>query len=152
MTIRKMHPLITPDVAPEEELTAAQDVPLPAPYLDQLVLLDGWPGHRTMPGKLGLDPLENNTEAAHMAGVFVHYLLAGMPRTHGTTYLLLAPVLGLLLLAPFGLALYTAWMGDPAPLAGWAYMLPLALLGIVMLGYFGLRLWPARPQNSDRAG
>ncbi len=142
MTIRKQHPLITPDRAPEADLATAQETPLPAPYQEPAVLLDGWPGHRTLPGKMGLDPLENDFEAAHMAGVFIRYLFTGMPHAPSTLYLLLVPVLGVLLLAPFGLSLYMAWAGDPAPLAGWAFTLPLAILGGALLVRFGLSLWP----------
>jgi hypothetical protein len=142
MTIRKMHPLITPDRAPDVEPAVAHEISAPAPYLDPAAVLDGWPGHRTMPDKLGLDPLENNYEAAHMAGVFIRYLFTGMPHAPGTIYLLLVPLLGVLLLAPFVLSLYMAWTGDPTPLAGWMYTLPMAVLGAVLLVRFGLSLWP----------
>jgi hypothetical protein len=144
MSIRKTYPLVKPDVNPEIDVATGGEIPLPAVYPDPAVILEGWPGHRTQPGKMGLDPLENDFEAAHMAGVFIRYLFTGMPHAPSTLYLLLVPLLGLLLCAPFALALYSAWLGDPAPLAGWAYILPLALLGVAILVRFGLTLWPKR--------
>ena len=40
MTIRKQHPQITPDMAPETEPVTAQESSLPAPYLEQAALLE----------------------------------------------------------------------------------------------------------------
>lgn len=142
MTIRKQYPRVTPDRTSEAEPAAAHEFPSPAPYLDPAAVINGWPGHRTLPDRSGLDPLENDFEAAHMTGVFIRYLFTGMPHAPSTVYLLLVPLLGAILLAPFGLSLYMAWAGDPAPLAGWMYTLPMAVLGAVLLIHFGLRLWP----------
>ena len=110
------------------------------PYMDKTTELEGWPGHRTQPGKSGLDPLESDFEAAHMTGVFLRNLLTGRLRTHNPVYLALMLVLGLLCLAPLALAIYEAWAGNSVPLIGCAYLAPLAGVGALLLVNFGLCL------------
>jgi hypothetical protein len=47
-------------------------------YLDEKSLvLRGWPGYRTRPGRSGLDPLDNEFELAQMEGKFIRALISG---------------------------------------------------------------------------
>ncbi len=113
---------------------------LAGPYLDKTALMDGWPGHRTQPGKSSLDPLENDFEAAHMTGVFLRNLLIGRLRTRNPIYLALLLIIGLFCLAPLALAIYEAMAGNASALHGWPYMAPLAVVGVLLLANFGISL------------
>ncbi len=125
---------------------AAPEIPhheeegLAGPYLDKTALMDGWPGHRTQPGKSSLDPLENDFEAAHMTGVFFRNLLIGRLRTRNPIYLALLLIIGLFCLAPLALSIYEAVTGNASSMQGWPYMVPLALVGVLLLANFGLSL------------
>ena len=57
-------------------------------------LIPGWPGHRTMQGRSGLDPLENDFEFAHIQGVILRKLWTRKFRTKNPAHLLLMAVVG----------------------------------------------------------
>jgi hypothetical protein len=60
--------------------------------------LPGFPGYRTRPGRTGLDPLDNNREAARAEGLFYRKLFTMQLRTRNPFYLTLMAVFGLPLL------------------------------------------------------
>mgnify|MGYP001278476197 FL=1 len=65
-------------------------------YMDKTArLVPGWPGHRTMHGRSGLDPLENDFEFAHIQGVILRKLWTRKFRTKNPTYLLFMAVVGI---------------------------------------------------------
>ena len=64
-------------------------------YMDKTArLIPGWPGHRTMQGRSGLDPLENDFEFAHIQGVILKKLWTRKFRTKNPAHLLLMAVVG----------------------------------------------------------
>jgi tetratricopeptide (TPR) repeat protein len=103
------------DVLPESEIEFDESrietsrEPLPQwLYMDKTArLVPGWPGHRTMQGRSGLDPLENEFEFAHIQGVILRKLWAHKLRTKNPAYLLFMTVVGALYFlygaAPFAL-------------------------------------------------
>jgi len=95
--------------------------------------LQGWPGYRTREGRSGLDPLDNEAESGHMAGVLFHRLLTGKLRTSNPFTLLLWTVLGLGCIFPFLLAILEAFRGDLLPPGAWVLITISSLLGIALL-------------------
>ena len=116
------------------EVPTPDEEGLPAPYLDSSAQLEGWPGHRTMPGKSGLDPLESDFELAHVMGVLLRQLFTGQIRTHNPLALTLMVVLGVAFLAPVVLIFYES------TLASWLCLAPLGLVGLALLANFVLSL------------
>lgn len=47
------------------------------PSEDEMILLPGWPGYRTQPGRSGLDYIDTQLEMAHMAGIFLRQFFSG---------------------------------------------------------------------------
>jgi hypothetical protein len=95
--------------------------------------LRGYPGYRTREGRSGLDPIDNDAEGGHMAGVFLSRLLTGKLRTKNPFSLFVLAVLGLICLTPFLLALMEAFRGDLLPFGAWVAMIIPALFGIALL-------------------
>ena len=60
--------------------------------------IPGRPGYRTRGGRSGLDPIDNQTEASFVEGLFIRKLFTGKIRTRNPVYLLIMLVVGLLLL------------------------------------------------------
>jgi hypothetical protein len=100
---------------------------------DPASTLPGWPGYRTRSGRSGLDPIDNRTEAGHMAGVFIRGLFTATLLTRNPFYLLLFGVLGVLFLSPFSVALLSAFPGSGLPFSGWVLIGILGLVGLVLL-------------------
>jgi hypothetical protein len=50
---------------------------------DEIVLLPGWPGYRTQPGRSGYDYIDTQLEIAHMAGIFLRQLFTNTWRRPG---------------------------------------------------------------------
>jgi hypothetical protein len=95
--------------------------------------LQGWPGYRTRAGRSGLDPVDNDAESGHMAGILLRRLMTGRLRTRHPLTLLLWAVLGLVSLAPFLLAVLEALRGDLLPFGAWVLITISFLLGIALL-------------------
>jgi hypothetical protein len=95
--------------------------------------LQGWPGYRTRAGRSGLDPIDNRTEAGHMAGLVLRDLLTGTLVTRNSFSLFVFGILGVLFLAPLGLALYSAFQGGGFPFSGWLVTGILGLAGGILL-------------------
>jgi tetratricopeptide (TPR) repeat protein len=79
---------------------------LPAEYyLSQTaLLLRGWPGHRTRPGRSGLDPLDTDFEQAHVTGLLLRHLFTGQLRLESWISIVLAVAVALWLSLPLILA------------------------------------------------
>jgi hypothetical protein len=106
--------------------------------------LRGYPGYRTREGRSGLDPIDNDAEGGHMAGVFLRRLLTGKLHTKNPYTLLVLAVLGLICLTPFLLSVLEAFRGDLLPFGAWVVIIIAALFGIAMLVNLIsnlLRLW-----------
>jgi tetratricopeptide (TPR) repeat protein len=86
------------DVEFDESNIEISDEPLPQwLYMDKTAcLVPGWPGHRIMQGRSGLDPLENDFEFAHIQGVIIQKLWARKFRTKNLVYLLFMTVVGVI--------------------------------------------------------
>jgi hypothetical protein len=89
---------------PDAEYLAGGEIP-PEYYLDETAILRGWPGNRSRPHRLGLDPLENDFELAHMEGLFIRHLITGTLITTEPIYLFLMAFIGVLSFIPSLLAL-----------------------------------------------
>ena len=95
--------------------------------------LQGWPGFRTRAGRSGLDPLDNDAEGGHMAGVFIRRLVTGRLRTRNPITLLLLALLGLACIAPLLLAILEALRGNLLPFGAWVLITISFLFGIALL-------------------
>ena len=95
--------------------------------------LRGYPGYRTRQGRSGLDPIDNDAEGGHMAGVLLQRLVTGKLRTRNPFTLLLLAVLGLGCLTPFVLAILEAFRGDLLPFEAWVMIAIAGFLGTTML-------------------
>jgi tetratricopeptide (TPR) repeat protein len=126
---------------PEGELPEGEDeeqappVAPPAIYLEPSANLRGWPGHRNRPERSGLDYVENQAEAGHMAGVFMSNFLRGKLLTDNPLYQLLLGggaaafllLAALLLLAAGGSGFIpAAGMAIVGVLFGWSFFNSLA--------------------------
>ncbi|MFZ1040668.1 MAG: tetratricopeptide repeat protein [Anaerolineales bacterium] len=115
-------------------------------YLNgEAFLLTGWAGHRTRPGRFGLDPLDIDFELSHMEGVVFSLLLKGRFRTHNPFYLLIMIFLGLFYCLPL-LFLGFAFLGGE-----WSLVLvtllysPYAVAGVALLVNVCLSLGSEKP-------
>jgi hypothetical protein len=95
-------------------------------------VLPGWPGYRTREGRSGLDPIDARTEAAHTFGTLIQALFTGRIRVTNPIVLFLYGAAGLVLMAPFFLAVFETIKGN---LFAWDAWILLGLAGI-----FGLAL------------
>jgi hypothetical protein len=95
--------------------------------------LQGFPGYRTRAGRSGLDPVDNDAESGHMAGVFIRRLLTGRLRTRNPITLLLLALLGLACIAPLLLAVLEALRGDLLPFGAWVLITISFLFGVLLL-------------------
>jgi hypothetical protein len=103
------------------------------PSQDASNSLQGWPGYRTRAGRSGLDPVDNDAESGHMAGVVFRRLLAGKLRTRNPLTLLVWAVLGLGCVAPLLLAILETFRGNLLPFGAWVLIAISSLLGIALL-------------------
>jgi Tfp pilus assembly protein PilF len=70
-------------------------------YLDEkAILLSGWAGHRTRPGRSGYDPLDTDFESAHVEGVIFRTLIDKKFRSRNPMYLLLMSFEGFIFCIP----------------------------------------------------
>ncbi len=60
-----------------------EDPLIPSRPDDEIILLPGWPGYRTQPGRSGLDYIDTQMEMGHMAGVFLRQLFTNTWRRSG---------------------------------------------------------------------
>jgi hypothetical protein len=95
--------------------------------------LRGYPGYRTRDGRSGLDPIDNDAEGGHMAGVFLRHLLTGRLHTRNPQSLFLWAVLGLGCVMPMILAILEALHGNLLPFGAWVMIAIAGLLGIAWL-------------------
>jgi hypothetical protein len=95
--------------------------------------LPGWPGYRTRDGRSGYDPIDNRTEAAHMAGTFIQKLFAGQLRIRNPVYLFLLCVSGLVLIIPLILAISETMKGNPFSWDAWIFVLITGIVGLAAL-------------------
>ena len=95
--------------------------------------LQGWPGYRTRAGRTGLDPVDNDAESGHMAGVMLRQLLTGQLRTRNPLTLLLWAILGLAGVVPLLLAVLEAIRGNLLPFGAWLLITISFILGIALL-------------------
>jgi hypothetical protein len=95
--------------------------------------LQGFPGYRTRPGRSGLDPVDNDAESGHMAGILLRRLLTGKLRTRNPLTLLLLAVLGLACITPLLLAVLEASHSNLLPFGAWVCITISFLLGVALL-------------------
>jgi tetratricopeptide (TPR) repeat protein len=103
-------------------------------YLSKTALvLPGWPGHRTRPGRSGLDPLDTYFEQAHITGLLLRQLFTGQLRLESWISIVLSVMVALELSLPLILVGGELLAGDTNSL------LLLAPLSIYWIP--GLALW-----------
>lgn len=144
------------DDPPEPPDLADYEAGGPAPgwvYLSrQSYVLGGWPGHRNLPGRSGLDPLDMYIEEGHMEGVIIHMALIGRLRTHNPVYLLLMAAIGVIFSLPGLTSLVILLQGNGS--AGKLflfYSLPL-IVGTALLTNVLLGLLSDRPEDFEDNG
>jgi hypothetical protein len=93
--------------------------------------LPGCPGYRTRDGRMGLDPIDTRSEAAHTAGTIVQKIIYGNIRN--SVQLFLLGVLGLVLITPLVLAILETMNGNPFPWNAWILILTIGFIGLAVL-------------------
>ena len=99
-------------------------------------VLPGWPGYRTREGRSGLDPIDTRTEAAHTFGTLIQNLFTGQIRVRNPVVLFLYGAAGLVLVAPFILAVSEAVKGSLFAWDAWILLGVAGILGLALLVVF----------------
>ncbi len=114
---------------------------LPPLFLDEKTLiLSGWPGYRTRPGRSGYDPLDNEFELAHMEGVILRLLFTGKFRSHNPFTLFLMFFWGCLGCLSLVFTLAEALNGQPRALFFNIFFAPHIAIGAALLWNASLSL------------
>jgi tetratricopeptide (TPR) repeat protein len=116
-------------------------------YMDKTArLVPGWPGHRTMQGRSGLDPLENDFEFAHIQGVILRKLWARKFRTKNLVYLFFMTFVGVLYflygVAPFAL-------NAPAAIVIGIINSPYLVFGAALLVNVNISFWADADEENE---
>lgn len=93
--------------------------------------LPGWPGYRTRDGRMGLDPIDTRSEAAHTTGTIFQKLIYG--RIRNPIHLFLLGAFGLVLITPLVLAISETTNGNPFPWNAWIFILLIGFVGLAVL-------------------
>ena len=129
---------------PESEL--AHDVRTDFQVFDKKpVMLPGWPGYRTQPGKSGLGYLETQAEWAHIQGVLFRKLITGGLQTRNPVYLICLSVYGLISASPLALLFVAEPAGRMAFMSGLALFAPNILIGLLLLINMTISLFKYNP-------
>jgi tetratricopeptide (TPR) repeat protein len=114
---------------------------LPPLFLDEITMvLSGWPGHRTLPGRSGYDPLDSEFELAHMEGIILRQLIIGKFRTRNPLDLLLMGFWGCLGCLSIFFTLAEALNGQPRALFFNIFFIPHIAIGAALLWNAALSL------------
>jgi hypothetical protein len=95
-------------------------------------VLQGWPGYRHRPGRIGLDPLDTDYELAHVEGVIIRQLLIGEVFTTNPIYLCFLALYGFLGAFPL-LALIIATVQTGTMDFAVLFLLPQEILGVLLI-------------------
>jgi tetratricopeptide (TPR) repeat protein len=148
LTVGGQDELPEPAIEFDQSRIETSDEPLPQwLYMDKTArLVPGWPGHRTMQGRSGFDPLESDFEFAHIQGVIIRKLWARNFRTKNPVYLLFMVVVGVVYFlygtAPFALN------ARAAVVIGIIYG-PYLLVGAMLLLNVYLSLWAEIDEENE---
>lgn len=135
--------------------TLAEDAPVPGwTYADEKrFLLRGWPGHRSIPGRSGYDPLDNDFEYAHMQGVVLNMLGRFKFRTHNPFYLALMVFIDLLCFLPLVLAIgVLSEMNFRSVFTLLVIVIPCAAIGLILLVNIVASLVTEKPAEAEERG
>ncbi len=94
--------------------------------------LQGWPGFRNRPGRLGLDPLDTDYELAHLQGVILRKMIDGVVFTRNPVVILAMFFYGLVCLFPLLISILETIQGRPGLLLNLPFLLS-ELLGILLI-------------------
>jgi tetratricopeptide (TPR) repeat protein len=129
------------DLPDMDETFARYSGGLPPFFLDEKALiLSGWPGYRTRPGRSGYDPLDNEFELAHMEGVILRLLFTGKFRTSNPLSLFLMFFWGCLGCLSLVFTLGEALNGQPNALFFNLFFFPYIAVGAALLWNASLSL------------
>jgi tetratricopeptide (TPR) repeat protein len=118
-------------------------------YLDEKAFtLVGWPGHRTLPGKSGYDPLETDFEQAHMTGLIIRLLITGKFRTKNPIYLLFMTFLGLFFCLPL-ITVPVLIYGESNSILPLILFSPYIIIGIAIYVNVILSLWCVKSEQKS---
>ena len=95
--------------------------------------LQGWPGYRHRPGRIGLDPLDTDYELAHVEGVVIRQILIGEVFTTNPIYLFFMAFYGFFGAFPLAASLIELIMGEPSYFGMTLFLLPYEILGVLLL-------------------
>jgi tetratricopeptide (TPR) repeat protein len=128
-------PEMSLDDLPELDETFAQySGGLPPLFLDEkTMVLCGWPGNRTRPGRSGYDPLDSEYELAHMEGVILRQLIMGKFRTRNPLALFLMFFWGIMGCLSLLFTLVMALSGQPRALLSNIFFTPYIAVGAALL-------------------
>jgi len=117
--------------------------------LGEMAKVQGWPGFRNRPGRIGLDPLDTSFEEAHIEGVILRKLMIGEVFTTNPFYLFGMTFFGIVFVLPLIMAfidyfpnLILILLYFPSTLSG--------LMGIFLLRNVYLSIqWAMTKQGND---
>ena len=95
--------------------------------------LPGWPGYRTRQGRSGYDPIDSDTEGAHIAGVVIRRFITGQIKTKNPVSIFLFALFGTALVLPLILAVVETAGGNPMPSGAWCYLILSGAIGLAAL-------------------
>jgi Tfp pilus assembly protein PilF len=137
----------------EENLYEYTD-PIPGwTYINEKnLILKGWPSHRHLPGKSGLDPIDTYCEEGHIEGVMVHLLLNCRLRTHHPVFLLFMAVVGSVCCLPLLFSVLLLSLFDFWTVVILLFFSPYWILGIAVLRNVVSSLFTEMPDENRENG
>lgn len=146
-------PEMSLDDLPEVDETFEQySGSFPPLFLDEkTMVLRGWPGNRTRPGRSGYDPLDTEFELAHMEGVILRQLILGKFRTRNLLALFLMYFWGIMGCQSLLFTLVMALSGEPRALLYNIFFTPYILVGASLLwnAFLSVLDWDVDEDQND---
>jgi hypothetical protein len=144
MEVRMFHKLEPRSKLPAAKTTHPREEYGQPDVHNPTVGLEGYPGHRTQPGRTGYDPLESVSEMSHVLGVLINRFITLRLHTRNWFYLALMAFLGVLCMLPaiYCLGLFIASDGQPYELL--VISVVAGLLGILWTSNLLMNLWYMR--------
>jgi hypothetical protein len=114
---------------------------------DKEKYLVGWPGYRNARGRSGLGYVETRAEEAHMAGLFLWWLLTGKFKTRSLFYWIVLTLYGILSASPI-LLIFAGPQGWDGLMRGISVFGPSIVIGILILYNMVLNIWGCAEDES----
>ena len=115
----------------------------------QSYIYQGFPGHRLLPGKSGLDPMDTYLEQAYIEGVLLRQLFTLQLTTSNPFYIILGSVIGIMLVMPIilGICLFNE-IDIRRIIALLIATIPYWVVGIILLWNIGKSIFNSNEEKS----